>query len=458
MAVAKPMEPTTGKTLWTYWEGDRPPVIDLCLETMARHSPDFRLVDGPEGLLALDPDDPTPARILEATKDKMKPYRADALRYWILWKFGGTWTDADVVMVNQLPEEWTDAIPVKDVVGCYNPHTTGKGWGVNGLTATPVGGRVGSSFMKLCWERNLAKFESGTPIQYGATSVGLQSSIYKKRGDEFETERFPHWRYNRVPWYRSGAFKQPANAINKFRASNHWNPNAVFYHLTNKLTDHFKDWTREQLVHEKGPDGTKPVFLQFLLQTSLGLKPSVPGMTVSICKRLPLFEECRVAEIGCLTGNNAKALLQQRPNMTLLMVDPWAEADPNYKATGDYMTRWGPGQWQNVYKKAMSQTQFAHHRREVIRERSVEAAKQVEDGSLDLVYIDANHSYEGCLSDIQAWLPKIKPGGVLSGHDYNHDKEINKKKWGVMKAVNETAAALDKEVKTGNFYTWFINV
>lgn len=454
MTIAKPYEPSTGQTLWTYWEGDRPPVIQLCLDTMARHSPDFRLVDGPEGLLALDPEDETPQKLLDATADKMLPYRADLLRYWLLWKFGGTWTDADVVMMNALPDEWVDAIPDNDVVGTYNKHTSGKGWGINGLTATPVGGRQGSRFMEICFQRNLETFTNGKPIQYGSTSVGVQSSLFKKRKDEFKTVRFDHWKYNRVPWYRSGAFKQVARGrqIASFRKSNHYHRNACFYHLTNKMTDHFKEWTPEALVAQ----GPNPTFLQFLFQRALEYKPAIPGMTISILRRLPLHQEIRGAEIGCLMGNNASELLTQRPKMTLLMVDPWAEAEANYKATGDYMTRWGPGQWQNVYKAAMNRVAFAGERAVPMRGLSVDMAKQVPDASLDFVYIDANHSYEGCRTDIDAWLPKIKPGGFLSGHDFNHDKEVNKKKWGVMRAVNETATALGKEVRTGNFYSWFI--
>jgi hypothetical protein len=37
-----------------------------------------------------------------------------------------------------------------------------------------------------------------------------------------------------------------------------------------------------------------------------------------------------------------------------------------------------------------------------------------------LVFIDADHTYESITSDIQSWLPKVKVGGIISGHDYNH--------------------------------------
>ena len=53
-----------------------------------------------------------------------------------------------------------------------------------------------------------------------------------------------------------------------------------------------------------------------------------------------------------------------------------------------------------------------------IKKTSIEAAKDFPDASLDAVYIDAEHDEDSVRSDIQTWRPKIKPGGILSGHDY----------------------------------------
>lgn len=53
-----------------------------------------------------------------------------------------------------------------------------------------------------------------------------------------------------------------------------------------------------------------------------------------------------------------------------------------------------------------------------IKKPSVEAAKDFEDRSLDAVYIDAEHDEDSIRADVKAWRPKIKFGGILSGHDY----------------------------------------
>lgn len=62
---------------------------------------------------------------------------------------------------------------------------------------------------------------------------------------------------------------------------------------------------------------------------------------------------------------------------------------------------------------------------------SIDASLMFADKSLDFVFIDASHEYAHVLLDIDAWLPKVKPGGILAGHDYTPS-------WpGVVKAVNE---------------------
>ena len=53
-----------------------------------------------------------------------------------------------------------------------------------------------------------------------------------------------------------------------------------------------------------------------------------------------------------------------------------------------------------------------------IKKTSIEAAKDFADGSLDAVYIDAEHDEDSVREDIRVWRPKIKPGGILSGHDW----------------------------------------
>ena len=71
---------------------------------------------------------------------------------------------------------------------------------------------------------------------------------------------------------------------------------------------------------------------------------------------------------------------------------------------------------------------------------SIVAAKSFADKSLKFVFIDGEHSYEAVKSDIEAWLPKLRPGGVIAGHDYI-------RLWpGVKRAVNEAFGEDEIEV------------
>jgi hypothetical protein len=51
---------------------------------------------------------------------------------------------------------------------------------------------------------------------------------------------------------------------------------------------------------------------------------------------------------------------------------------------------------------------------------SEQAADLFEDGTLDFVFLDADHAYEAVCRDLEAWFPKVKRRGVLGGHDYLH--------------------------------------
>jgi cephalosporin hydroxylase len=68
---------------------------------------------------------------------------------------------------------------------------------------------------------------------------------------------------------------------------------------------------------------------------------------------------------------------------------------------------------------------------QLIHGDTADAAKYFQDASVYAVFIDADHSYPGCLRDIQAWKPKVQRGGYVSGHDYADEYH------GVVKAVTE---------------------
>lgn len=84
---------------------------------------------------------------------------------------------------------------------------------------------------------------------------------------------------------------------------------------------------------------------------------------------------------------------------------------------------------------------------------SISASKLYEDQSLDFVFIDGSHLYQAVRADIDAWLPKIKVGGYIGGHDIDGPEEFN----GVRQAVDETFGK-DIEIFNKGWASWLHQV
>lgn len=71
----------------------------------------------------------------------------------------------------------------------------------------------------------------------------------------------------------------------------------------------------------------------------------------------------------------------------------------------------------------------------LVREFGTNYAPQFANNTIDFVYLDSDHKYEAIKSEIEAWYPKVRKGGVLAGHDYVTGSHIEE--FGVIPAVTE---------------------
>ena len=120
----------------------------------------------------------------------------------------------------------------------------------------------------------------------------------------------------------------------------------------------------------------------------------------------------RGAELGLCNGDTFLHLLDRCPNLTMIGVDLW-EAQPSNDGPENYVGKDHKG------REARVRSGAERHggRAIIIKDWTLNAANQIDNDSLDFVFIDADHSEDGVRADILAWLPKIKDSGWILGHD-----------------------------------------
>ena len=140
-----------------------------------------------------------------------------------------------------------------------------------------------------------------------------------------------------------------------------------------------------------------------------------------------------IVEVGVNKGTTAKLICAHCNLNNYWLVDPWKEYKGEGAGSLAEVKQWD---WDNRYHD-VKKLEIAYDFVEVIREKSLEASLQFDDNSVDLVFIDGNHTYAHTYSDILFWLPKIRNGGALMGHDYSHHFP------GVQKAVDELLPGME---------------
>jgi len=78
----------------------------------------------------------------------------------------------------------------------------------------------------------------------------------------------------------------------------------------------------------------------------------------------------------------------------------------------------------------------------LIRKTSMDALEDIEDNSLDFVYIDGNHTFRYVAEDVSEWANKVRIGGIVSGHDYQGNRG------GVWKSIFQVRPVIDAYVST----------
>lgn len=122
----------------------------------------------------------------------------------------------------------------------------------------------------------------------------------------------------------------------------------------------------------------------------------------------------RGAEVGVAYGGHAEAILNISTLDKLYGVDPYLHTESYH----DPMNL-PQAEFDELYLYVLERLARFGDRYEHIRKTSKQAVDEI-PGQIDFIYIDADHSYDGVWRDLCAWYAKVREGGVIGGHDYDH--------------------------------------
>lgn len=148
-------------------------------------------------------------------------------------------------------------------------------------------------------------------------------------------------------------------------------------------------------------------------------------------------------EIGTGRGKTAHHLLEHCPHLKLIIIDPFDHKEKEYSGNKS-LYKFSYKDWDHKKHKDV----FYGKIKQFIRENRVRIfeyfsdnnylLEKFENDKFDFVFIDGDHSYEGCKKDILNWGSKIKEKGLLCGHDIDIFE--------VKKAVKELVPNYEKTV------------
>jgi hypothetical protein len=161
-------------------------------------------------------------------------------------------------------------------------------------------------------------------------------------------------------------------------------------------------------------------------------------------------------EVGVKEGVFSETLLAAWNGRHLISVDPWKAASEEQYINLDNVSQ---EVHDRFYAEAVRRLNRFGERCTIWRMTGREAALRIPHHSLDFVYLDARHDYASVRRDLEEWFPRVRPTGIIAGHDYIDGTFVNGE-FGVRSAVDDFFAARSLRVRVtftdSPWISWFV--
>lgn len=158
-------------------------------------------------------------------------------------------------------------------------------------------------------------------------------------------------------------------------------------------------------------------------------------------------------EVGCKHGVTTGHILKTVPESEVIAIDPWMKQEKSADPTKETYQDWDFADierqfWENVGGHKDRCTMLRLTSKDASDTGLFDPLDVLYFDPIDIVFIDALHDYEHVKQDIGLWWPKVRIGGILAGHDFNH-------KWpGCERAVAESFDLMHVGVAPDS--VWFV--
>jgi len=202
-------------------------------------------------------------------------------------------------------------------------------------------------------------------------------------------------------------------------------------YIENKCVVSFKDQS----------GGHHKCLQEFNKKQKTNVRPDREEFFKSIIEKNKNLVNKNVLEIGVADGSNALRICKFLVPNKIWLVDPWVNQQNRAADRGSSET-----QHNEAFEKTKSR--FSNKNCEIIRDFAENVVDNFEDEFFDFIYVDGDHSYEGCKKDLDLYYPKLKKGGFFGGHDFTGNwNSLYNKGYGVQKAVCEFLLENNKKLQ-----------
>lgn len=129
------------------------------------------------------------------------------------------------------------------------------------------------------------------------------------------------------------------------------------------------------------------------------------GGRVALARTMRDMGLVKAVEVGCRYGASAKIWCENIPGISLVCIDPYRAYHRVSQERQDL-----------IYEGAKQNSEAYGFN--LLRKASLDAVDDFEDGSLDWVHIDDDHSFDAAVQGIIKWAHKVREGGLVLVHDY----------------------------------------